>query len=326
LQPDISQHGPEIDALINFLHIFMAILFGGWGIYLVYCLIKFRQRAGVAACYTPIKAKFSKAAEITVVIVETFLLVGISMPIWASYKNDPPDPNADPPPLTVRVVAQQFAWNVHYPGPDGKFGKTRPELVDEASAEFIGLDRDSEGGADDIVLQNQLYLPVNRPVIVRLTSKDVIHCFSVPLLRVKQDVVPGMEIPIWFTANKTSDEVRQMMERTVAVPAKGGSEEKFLRFTKNCIAVEDYNNGGEAVLTKGTIVSDSTLLPLQEAGTREIKVTPREPIEIQCAQLCGNSHYRMRGEVIVLSDKEFAEWYAKAAEPEQAFDEEDFED
>jgi cytochrome c oxidase subunit 2 len=72
----------------------------------------------------------------------------------------------------------------------------------------LGLDRDDPAAKDDVTTVNQLYLPVNRPIIVRLRSKDVIHSFGVPELRVKQDAVPGLTIPIWFIPTITTADMR----------------------------------------------------------------------------------------------------------------------
>ena len=107
----------------------------------------------------------------------------------------------------VRIAAEQFAWNIHYAGPDGKFGRTDITLIDVQSNP-LGLDRNDPAAKDDVTTLNQLYLPVNKPIIVRLRSKDVIHSFGVPEFRVKQDSVPGFTIPIWFTPNVTTAEMR----------------------------------------------------------------------------------------------------------------------
>ena len=97
----------------------------------------------------------------------------------------------------VRVVAQQFAWNIHYPGADGIFGKTDVSLINEQTNP-VGLDRSDPNAADDITTLNQLHLPVDKPVIIHLSSKDVLHSFYLPEMRVKQDAIPGMSIPLWF--------------------------------------------------------------------------------------------------------------------------------
>ncbi len=198
LPPDISTHGYAIDRLINIIHIFMVVLFVAWGIFFLYCLIKYRKRAGHKASYESNTSKLPKFAEIAVVLFEVFLLVGLSFPVWSNYKREfPPEKDS----LVVRVVAQQFVWNIHYPGDDGKFGKVDPKLMSDSNP--LGVDAKDPASADDVVTVNQFHFPVNKPVIVRLTSKDVIHSFGVPVLRVKQDANPGMEIPVHFKAKDT---------------------------------------------------------------------------------------------------------------------------
>ena len=92
-------------------------------------------------------------------------------------------------------------------GPDRVFGRTDIKLIDLQSNP-LGLDRDDPAAKDDVTTLNQLYLPVNKPIIVKLRSKDVIHSFGVPEFRVKQDAEPGLTIPIWFIPNVTTAEMR----------------------------------------------------------------------------------------------------------------------
>jgi cytochrome c oxidase subunit 2 len=105
------------------------------------------------------------------------------------------------------VTGEQFAWNVHYAGPDQVLGRTDVKLLDLQSNP-LGLDRSDPAAKDDVTTVNQFYMPVNRPIIVRLRSKDVIHSFGVPELRVKQDAIPGLTIPIWFIPTVTTAEMR----------------------------------------------------------------------------------------------------------------------
>ncbi len=231
LPPDISTHGAAIDNLIWVLHVFMILLFVGWGIYLIYCLVRFRQREGHQASYQSSTSKFPKYIEIGIVLFEVFLLVGLSFPVWSKLKTDFPKEEEA---TVIRVVAQQFVWNIHYPGRDGKFGPTKAELVSNDNP--VGVDRSDPVGRDDIVSINQMHFPVNRPVIVHLSSLDVIHSFSIPVLRIKQDAVPGMNIPIWFEATKSGQ------------------------------------------------------------------------FDIQCAQLCGLGHSRMKGYVTIETDEAFQAW------------------
>ncbi len=231
LPPDISTHGAAIDNLIIVLHVFMVALFVGWGIYLLYCLVRFRQRQGHKASYESAHSKFPKYLEVGVVLFEVFLLVGLSFPVWSKLKTDFPEENKA---TVVRVVAQQFAWNIHYPGLDGKFGPTKVELITGDNP--IGVDRKDPAGRDDIISVNQFHFPVNKPVIVHLSTIDVIHSFSVPVLRVKQDAIPGLDIPMWFEATQTGQ------------------------------------------------------------------------FDIQCAQLCGLGHSRMRGFVVIEEDEKYQAW------------------
>ena len=108
------------------------------------------------------------------------------------------------------MVGEQFAWNIHYPGPDGKFGRTDIKLVSADNP--LGLDRTDPNAKDDITTINQLNLPVDRPVLVHLSSKDVIHSFGLYEMRVKQDAIPGMNIPVWFIPNR----VRRVRDRLLA--------------------------------------------------------------------------------------------------------------
>lgn len=314
LPPDFSEHGWQIDRLINWLHYFMGVLFVGWGIFLAYCMTRFTWKRVAAAHYTPVKAKASKVIEVAVIIFEVILLVVFSMPVLAKYKNEPPKPTDNP--FEVHVVAQQFAWNIHYPGPDGVFGKRDIKLVKDATNP-IGLDRDGDPNAkDDIVSNNQMPLPAGRHIVVKVTSKDVIHSFNVPMLRVKQDAVPGIEVPVWFKIKEgtSSDAIREQMARTVIVPAAGESTAAFEMWCRNNITFDEVKGAdGKVVLKKGGEPGKDHLEALRAAGIKELRVGPRDPVEIHCTQLCGLTHYKMRGQVIIQSQADFDTWYAETA-------------
>jgi cytochrome c oxidase subunit II len=199
-----SAHGGQIDGLIGWMHVFMLILFVGWGGFFAYALVRFRRSRHPVANYTGVKSHASSYSEIGVAVVEAILLFGFAIPIWAARVDRmPPASEA----LVVQVTGEQFAWNVHYAGPDRVFGRTDIKLLD-LQANPLGLDRTDPAAKDDVTTLNQLYLPANRPIIVRLRSKDVIHSFGVPELRVKQDAIPGLTIPIWFVPTVTTAEMR----------------------------------------------------------------------------------------------------------------------
>jgi cytochrome c oxidase subunit 2 len=195
-----ATHAGEIDNMIVLVHWLMLVLFVGWGAFFLFVLVRFRRGANPKASYVGAKGKFAKSTEIAVAIVEIVLLVFYAIPAWATRVRAFP---AEQDAVVVRVVAEQFAWNAQYPGPDGRFGRREVRLV--TSDNPIGLDRTDPSAKDDITTVNQLTLPVNRPILVHLSSKDVIHSFGLYEMRVKQDAVPGLDIPVWFIPDRIGD-------------------------------------------------------------------------------------------------------------------------
>ena len=202
-----AANGEQIDGLIGWIHVFMFVLFVGWGAFFLYCLFRFRRSRQPVADYAGVRSHASNYAEIAVAVIEAVLLVGFSIPLWAARVDHIPSESEA---LVVEVTGEQFAWNIHYAGPDGKFGRTDIKLLDLQSNP-LGVDRDDPNAKDDVTTVNQLYLPVNKPIIVKLRSKDVIHSFGVPEFRVKQDAIPGLTIPIWFVPNVTTADMRTRM-------------------------------------------------------------------------------------------------------------------
>ena len=204
LPPLASTHGAQIDSLIGWTHVFMLVLFVGWGAFFLYALFRFRRGRNPVANYAGTTSHASSYLEVGVLVVELVLLFGFSIPLWAARVDRRPSESEA---LVVHVTGEQFAWNVRYAGPDGVFGKTDITLID-VQTNPLGLDRSDPAAKDDVTTLNQLYLPVNKPVIVKLRSKDVIHSFGVPEFRVKQDAIPGLTIPIWFIPDVTTAEMR----------------------------------------------------------------------------------------------------------------------
>jgi cytochrome c oxidase subunit II len=200
LPVEASTHAGEIDQMIVLVHWLMLVLFVGWGAYFIFVLFRFRKGANPKASYSGAKGKISKGTEVAVALIEVLLLVFYAIPAWAKRVKAFPAENEA---VVVRVVGEQFAWNVHYPGPDGKFGRTDVSLVSADNP--LGLDRKDPNAKDDITAVNQLNLPVDRPVLVHLSTKDVIHSFGLFEMRVKQDAIPGMQIPVWFIPNRIGD-------------------------------------------------------------------------------------------------------------------------
>jgi len=195
-----STHAAEVDHMTILVHWLMLVLFIGWGCFFLFVLFRFRKGANPKASYTGAHGKIAKSTEVAVALIEIGLLVFYAIPAWATrVKAFPAESEA----TVVRVVAEQFAWNIQYPGPDGKFGRTDIKLVSADNP--LGLDRTDPNAKDDITTINQLNLPIDRPVLVHLSSKDVIHSFGLYEMRVKQDAIPGMNIPVWFIPNRVGE-------------------------------------------------------------------------------------------------------------------------
>ena len=193
-----SAHAGDIDRLLLLVHALMFVIFTGWGIFFVYVLFRFRQSRSPVPSTAGLNGRAFTWIEAGVVLAEVVLLAFFSIPAWSARVDAFPTQGTS---TVVRVVAEQFAWNVHYPGADGRFGRTALDLVSADNP--LGLDRHDPAATDDITTVNELHLPIGRPVIVLLSSKDVVHSFGLPQMRVKQDAVPGLVQPVWFTPTLT---------------------------------------------------------------------------------------------------------------------------
>lgn len=179
LLPDsASTFAPGIDRLYYVILIITGIVFVASELTLVWFLVRYRHREGRTADYIHGNTK----AEVIWTAVPFVIVMGIafaSRGLWAQVKS----PESIPEDATEMIVmAKQFEWNVTYPGADGALRT-----------------------ADDFTVRNRMDIPVNRPVKIYLNSEDVIHSFWVRAMRIKQDAVPGMEIPMWFEATETGE-------------------------------------------------------------------------------------------------------------------------
>ncbi len=177
LPENVSTYGGEIDAVFALIYYLTVAWFFLTIGALVIFLVLYRRRDGVRASYIRGERWGEAGWVLAVVLVVLLLDLWIDFrgnPVWAKVKVQMP-----PTDLVVQVTAKQFNWEILYPGPDGKFGT-----------------------ADDRQFDNELHVPANKVVRVVLKSKDVIHSFFLPNLRLKQDMVPGRDIEAWFQATK----------------------------------------------------------------------------------------------------------------------------
>ena len=275
MPPDLSTHGGGIDASIWWLHILMAILFVGWGAFFICTLVKFRAGKNPNANPEGTKSHFSAYHEVVIVVIECVLLFALAIPLWANWVEVGQASHPPGEALEIHVIGQQFQWNLHYPGPDGIFGKLDPKQIN-AQLNPIGVDPADPNGTDDLI-QTQLLIPVDTPILVQVTSMDVIHSFSLPVMRVKQDAVPGLSVPIGFEAKMTTMAFKK--EEYARNPAK-------------------YDE-------------------LRAADPRGDAAPPAGPWwvpdhQLACAQLCGAQHYKMFGQFYILSKEDFADLKTEA--------------
>jgi cytochrome c oxidase subunit 2 len=200
LPAQAATHAAEVDYMIALVHWLMLVLFVGWGAFFVFVLFRFRKGANPKASYVGAKGKFAKGVELGVVVAEMVLLFVYAVPGWSQRVAAFPSESEA---VVVNVVARQFEWQVVYAGADRQFGRRDIKLV--ASDNPVGIDRTDPAAKDDIISTNNLTLPVDRPILVHLSSQDVIHSFGLPEMRVKQDALPGLSIPVWFIPNKVGN-------------------------------------------------------------------------------------------------------------------------
>lgn len=173
LPENVSTYGNDIDRLFYLIYYITGATFLLVAVAMVAFLILYRHREGRRARYT----HGNTTLEIIWTIVPAVILVVLSFmsqATWGNIKGRMP-----PADVHVQVTAKQFNWEVTYPGPDGKLGTE-----------------------DDLEMENEVHVPVDKVVLVHLKSKDVIHSFFLPNFRLKQDAVPGREIQAWFQATK----------------------------------------------------------------------------------------------------------------------------
>ena len=192
--PNASEHGLSVEHMLEICHWFMLVLFVGWGTFFLVSVYKFRKSRHPKADYHGVTTHISSHAEVSVILIEAVLLLGLAFPLWGKRVLDLPPEQSDV--MRVRAIAEQYAWNFHYSGPDGKFADQDASLVNGSNP--LGIVPGSPTGADDIVSKNELHLVVQKPVVIEVSSKDVIHSFSVPHMRVAQDAIPGTKVPLWF--------------------------------------------------------------------------------------------------------------------------------
>lgn len=201
--PDtITEHARQVDSQYRLTLWVTGIIFLLAQAALGYAVFKFGRKREEPA--SPVRG--NDRWEFLWTTAAAVLFIGLTFmgyTVWAEARfteaaSRPPDEDR----VVIEVVGQQFVWNMRYPGRDGKFGPTRIELIDDALGNPLGVDRDHPDGKDDIMVP-RMSVPVNRQIELVLKTKDVLHNFFVPELRIKLDTLPGITGILRFTPEKT---------------------------------------------------------------------------------------------------------------------------
>ena len=196
--PTISTTGPRVDRQMDETLLGTGVLFISSQLILAGFVGAFGDRKGKIKNW-PGGHKPVVAFGIIIVGLEILSLTFVGSRVWAAMYMAPPGEHA----LHVDVQAEQFAFFFRYAGPDGIFGGVHPELISDATGNYFGLDLEHDVASRDDIVVGSLTIPVDTPILLTLHSKDMIHNFYVPELRLQQDIVPGLIIPLHFTATKT---------------------------------------------------------------------------------------------------------------------------
>jgi len=200
MAPDISTHGHPIDEQMSETMAEAGISFLASQILLAYFIWRYsKPKQGEKIKNFPGGAMGLVIAAFLLVGTEVLALGAFGAKAWATLYLTPPEANAMP----IQVQAGQFAFYFRYPGPDGTFGPIHPDMLSEANQNFFGLDTTKDTDSKDDIVTAEMAIPVNRQVDLLMHSKDVGHSFFVPELRIHQDFVPGLDLAVHFTANKT---------------------------------------------------------------------------------------------------------------------------
>jgi heme/copper-type cytochrome/quinol oxidase subunit 2 len=360
LPPDRSTHGHGIDTLFVWIFWITVITFIGVQTLLIIFLIKYRHRPDrKKAVFTHGNTRLEMLWTLTPALILAGLALG-SKKVWDNYRYSPS--LNDPDRARVMVIGERFKWNIIYPGPDGEFGRylvfpqpsdaTWPVGRDGKPTTFegvpgpaslpyeramdaiknynlsinpLGKDYADPKGKDDNFEDKPgrpMMIPVNRPVEVVLSSKDVLHDFFLPNYRVKLDAVPGMRGRLVFTATRTSaqmeDESRRKytIDELIAAVKRPENSELTIQIEEGTPGADFYKQRGisywryadkekKTIIRAGGIVTPDVAQKLKDAGITEVTAYLPGTWDLVCEELCGEGHYTMRGTLIVLTEQEY---------------------
>lgn len=273
-----SEHGPNVDYMFNLTLFFTSIVFVLTHIALFYFAWKYRGRRGKLGLYWAHNETLEMVWMIVPAVVMTFLVVG-GLQAWNDIMTDLPDdavsvvlPQEENEYIEIEATGAQFLWYLRYPGRDGKIGTKYFTNINSANP--VGQIWTDEKNMDDF-LTTEIVLPVDKPVRVRITARDVLHNFYIRDMRVKTDAVPGMPTYFNFTPTVTTDSMRRRLSKEAAwqVPSKvDETKQRWEMFNYELACSELCGNGHYSMKNLVKIVSEEEYLAWldeQEGGKVE---------------------------------------------------------
>jgi cytochrome c oxidase subunit 2 len=282
LPENISTYGPGIDRLFHLILFVTAFFFLLTEGLLIYNMWTAAHRPGTRSPYV----HGNHRLELTWSVIPgalLLLLAIVQIPIWADVKN-PASMGMDKETQYVQVTARQWEWRVRYPN---RASMERWEAGDKGYEQWIGRGAEEGGSIDDVHNVNELHVIQGNRVLVYLRTRDVLHSFFLPQLRIKQDALPGKVIPVWFEIAKKDD----------------GSNYNTA-YNPETKRWQDGFNPKDNKWAK--------YLP----GERRHDFNDRF-WELACAEYCGSRHSLMRGKLYVHKDREDFKNWLKWAEDSQ---------
>jgi cytochrome c oxidase subunit 2 len=272
LPESASEHGYTYDRLLVISFIVIFIVQTITQALLHYYTYKFRGIKGRKASFITHNNKLELVWTVIPAIV-LFVLILYGMSTWSNIMNFDEDEDA----LVVELYAAQWNWKARYSGDDNVLGDANVRFLNDFDGRnIVGIDSSDPNGLDDIVVTNEFHLPVDRKVIFKIRSQDVLHSAYMPHFRAQMNCVPGMITEFSFTPTKTTADMRMNPDVVDKV---------------NRINKIRYDNSQE-LIAKGE--------------------EPLEPYQFDylllCAKICGSSHYNMQMKIVVESEKDFNKW------------------
>lgn len=279
LPKSASEHGVEIDWLFNFNMLIIFIVFGITHIALFYFAYKYYGKKGNVATFLAHDNKLEMIWTVIPAIVLAVIII-FGLKSWNKITSDP-----NPESTLIELYSKQFDWTARYAGADNKLGNANYRMI--TSTNDVGLDSASATAQDDIIVKNEIHIPVNKEVNFEFRSRDVIHGAYFPHFRAQMNCVPGMTTNFHFTPTVTTADMRK--------------DAYVINQIREINAIREAKAKKEGSVFK-PIEFDYILL---------------------CNKICGNSHYNMQMNIIVDTEDDYKKWlaskpafYAKAAPAE----------